>query len=69
MTHTIDVTGLSSEAIRAIESLVGILRECQRKPTAPSPSIFDLFGRAEVLRTGDDIAEQLLYELDSRGEP
>ena len=69
MTETIDVTGLSREAIRTIESFVEILRESKRKSAASSPSIFDLFGRAEVLRTGEDIAEQLRDERDSWGEP
>ena len=69
MTQTIDVTGLSREAIRAVESLVGLLREGQRKPAASAPSIFDLLGRAEVLRTGEDIAQQLRDERDSWGEP
>ena len=69
MTPTIDVTGLSHEAVQAVESLVGILRKTQRKPAVPSVSIFDLFGKAEVLRTGDDIAAQLREEHDSWGEP
>ena len=69
MTQTIDVTGLSLEAIRTVESLVGILRESQRKSTVAAPSIFDLFGKARVLRTSEDIAEQLREERDSWGEP
>jgi len=69
MTQTIDVTGLSREAIRTVESLVGILRENQRKSVAAAPSVFDLFGKAKVLRTGEDIAEQLREERDSWGEP
>ncbi len=69
MTETIDVTGLSREAIRAVESVVGILRESQRKSAVPSHSIFDLFGKATVLRSGEDIAEQLREERDSWGEP
>jgi len=69
MTHTIDVTGLSREAIRTVESLVEILRESNRKSPVVAPSIFNLFGKAEVLRTGEDIAEQLRDERDSWGEP
>jgi hypothetical protein len=69
MTQTIDVTGLSREAVRTVESLVEILRESQRKAAKGSPSIFDLFGKAEVLRSGDDIAEQIRDERDSWGEP
>jgi hypothetical protein len=68
MTQTIDVSGLSREAVRAVESLVVLLRENQRKPAVPPPSIFDLFGKAEVLRTGEDIAEQLREERDAWGE-
>lgn len=65
MPQTINVTGLSPEAIRTVESLVGILREGHRQPAAVSPSLFDLFGKAEVLRTGKAIAEQLRDERDS----
>lgn len=68
MTQTIDATGLSPEAIRTVESLVEMLRENQRKLYSHSTSIFDLFGKAEVLRTGEDIAEQLRKERDSWGE-
>ncbi len=68
MAQTIDVTGLSREAIRTVESLVGMLRECQRQSAAGSLSIFDLFGKAEVQRTGADIAEQLRVERESWGE-
>jgi hypothetical protein len=67
MIQTIDVTGLSPEAIRTVESLVRIIRESQRKPAAPAPSIFDLFGKADIFRTGNDIAEQLRDERDSWG--
>ena len=69
MAQTIDVSGLSREAVRAVESLVVLLRENQQKPIATTPSIFDLFGKAEELRTGDDIADQLREERDAWGEP
>ena len=69
MTQTIDASGLSQEAIRAVESLVGMLRERNQKPAAGPFSIFDLFGKAGVLRTGEEIAEQLRVERDSWGEP
>jgi hypothetical protein len=69
MSQTIDVTGLSGEAIRTVESLVNLLRDRAAKPAAGSGSIFDLFGKAAVLRTGADIAEQLREERDSWGEP
>jgi hypothetical protein len=68
VTQTIDVTGLSPEAIRTVESLVGLLRASHRQSAAGSPSIFDLFGKAEVLRTGQDIAEQLRVEREAWGE-
>jgi hypothetical protein len=69
MSQTIDVTGLSGEAIRTVELLVDLLRERQARPAPRSGSIFDLFGKAEVLRSGEDIAEQLREERDSWGEP
>ena len=69
MSQTIDVTGLSGEAIRTVESLVDLLRERQAPPAPRSGSIFDLFGKADVLRTGDDIADQLREERDAWGEP
>jgi hypothetical protein len=69
MTETIDVTGLSREAIRTVESLVGMLRESKQKPVGPVHSIFDLFGKARHLRTGEDIARQIQEERDSWGEP
>jgi len=69
MTRAIDVTGLSGEAIRTVESLVNLLRDRQAQPASGSGSIFDLFGKAEVLRTGEDIADQLREERDAWGEP
>lgn len=69
MTQTIDATGLSQEAIRTVESLVEMLRERNPKPAVATCSIFDMFGKAEVLRTGEEIAEQLREERDSWGEP
>ena len=68
MIKTIDVTGLSGEAVVAVESLVNLLRERRATPSPVGSSIFDLFGKAEILRTGDDIAEQLRQERDSWGE-
>ncbi|MGL6096124.1 MAG: hypothetical protein ACRC7O_10055 [Fimbriiglobus sp.] len=43
-------------------------------PTSPDVppaggSIFDFFGKAPVLRTAEDIAEQVREERDSWGEP
>ena len=69
MSQTIDVTGLSSEAVRAVESLVDLLRERPNRPAPNGDTIFDLFGKAEVLRTGEDIADQLREERDAWGEP
>lgn len=69
MTQTIDVTGLPGEAIRVVESIVGLLREQNREP-APTPcSIFDLIGNAGAPRTGEDIARQVREEHDAWGEP
>ena len=67
--HTIDVTGLAPEAVRVVESLVGILRERTAKPQLPPVSVFDLFGKAPTLRSGEDIAKQLQEERDGWGEP
>jgi hypothetical protein len=69
MPHTIDVTGLSPEAIRTVETLVVMLRERAAKPTTPPPSIFDLFGKAPKLRSAEDIAAQVREERDAWGEP
>jgi hypothetical protein len=69
MASTIDVTGLTPEAVRALESLVLLLREKAAQPASPPASVFDLFGKAPTLRSGEDIAEQLRQERDSWGEP
>lgn len=68
MPYTIDVSGLSPEAVRAMESLVRMLKAAPAKEAA-APSIFDLFGKAPVLRTGDEIAKQVQEERDAWGEP
>jgi hypothetical protein len=69
MTNSIDLTGLSSEAVRAVETFVGMLREQAAKvPTAPT-STFDLIGKAPKLRTSEDIAAQVREERDAWGEP
>jgi hypothetical protein len=49
--------------------LVEIIRDKSPKPTAPTCSIFDLFGKAPKLRTGEDIARQVEEEHDAWGEP
>ena len=67
MPRTIDVSGLPSEAVRAVESLVVFLKG-RTTPSASPPSVFDLFGKAPRLRRGDDIARQLQEERDSWGE-
>ena len=70
MSQTIDVTGLPPDAIRAVESLVRIIREKSAATASPPPvSVFDLFGKAPVLRTGEDIAKQIEEERASWGEP
>lgn len=69
MTHTIDVSDLSPEAIRTVESLVGMLRERAKKPKQTPLSVFDLFGKAPKLRTTTDIAAQVQEEREAWGEP
>jgi hypothetical protein len=68
MPQMIDVTGLSPEAVRTVEALVGMLREKARGTASVAPSAFDLFGKAPRLRTGDDIAKQLQDERNAWGE-
>jgi hypothetical protein len=69
MPQNIDVTGLSPEAVRAVESVVGLLREKAANRNGGQPTIFDLFGKAPKLRTAADIARQVREEHDSWGEP
>ena len=69
MASTIDVTGLTPEAVRALESLVLLLREKAAQRASPPTSVFDLFGKAPTLRSGEDIAKQLQEERDGWGEP
>ena len=69
MLQTIDVTGLPPETVRAVESLVGILQgKTTAESTTPAPSVFDLFGKATKLRSGDDIAKQIQEEQSAWGE-
>ena len=68
MSHMIDVTGLPPDAIRAVESLVRILRESTTARPSP-PSIFDAIGKAPVPRPGEDLARQLEEERAGWGEP
>ncbi len=68
MPQTIDVTGLPPEAVRAVESLVGILRAKPPTPPTAPPSVFDLFGKAPHLRTGDEIAQQIQDERNAWDE-
>lgn len=69
MTPTIDVSGLSPEAIRTVQSLVGMLRECAAKPHDTSQSVFDLIGTAPRPRNAEDIAAQIREEREAWGEP
>lgn len=68
MTQTIDVTGLSREAIRTVESLVGLLRERAAKATQSPPSVFDIIGAAPKLRSEEDIVAQVREERAAWGE-
>lgn len=65
MSETIDVTGLPPDAVRAVESLVRIIRERTTGPTAAPCSIFDLFGKAPKLRSAGDIARQVEEEREA----
>src|SRR5260370_1084472 len=59
---------LSSLAIEGIPfSVLGPATYEQYAPTLPS--VFDLFGKARMLRTGEEIARQLQEERDAWGEP
>ena len=69
MSQVIDVTGLPPDAVRAVESLVRIIREKTAAPPSAAPSIFDAIGKAPVQRTGEDIARQIEEERASWGEP
>ena len=60
--HTIDVTGLPSEAVGIVESLVDILRKNISPSPLSCPSVFALFGKAKRLRKAEDIAQQLTHE-------
>ncbi len=68
MSDTIDVTGLRPEAIRALKSLVMMLQEKSAKASTQVTSVFDFFGKAPRLRTGDEIARQIEDERRSWGE-
>jgi hypothetical protein len=68
MAKTVDVTGIPPEAIRAVEALVELLREKAKMPDRPAPSVFDLFGKAPKLRTGEDIARQVEEERAAWGK-
>ncbi len=68
MQRTIDVTGIPPEAVQAVEALVALLRDKASPSTSPAGSIFDLFGKAPQLRTGEDIALQLQEEREAWGE-
>jgi hypothetical protein len=65
MPQTIDVSGLPADAVRVIESLVVMLRDNVTKPGPKASSIFDLFGKAPRLRSGEDIERQIQEERDA----
>jgi hypothetical protein len=68
--NVIDVTGLPEPVVQDLQRLVKTLREqTGAAPHPRAPSIFDLFGKAPVLRSGEDIAAQLREERDAWGEP
>jgi hypothetical protein len=65
--RAIDVSGLSADAVQAIESLVAAFRRKEERHI-PSLSVFDLFGKAPKLRTGEDISRQISEERDAWGK-
>lgn len=67
MTQMIDVTGLSPEAVQTVETLVSLLRARRFESTGATTSIFDLFGMAEVVRSGEDIEARVREERDAWG--
>ena len=69
MQTTIDATGLSDEAIRAVEEIASVIRKKPESTEGTGPSIFDLIGKAERLRSGEEIARQVEEERESWGEP
>lgn len=62
MPHTIDITGLPPDAIHAVEAFVDSLRGSATHLGNTTTSIFDLFGKAPVLRTKEDIEIQIEIE-------
>ena len=54
MPQAIDVTGLSPEAIRVVESLVALLRENATNTSSPSRRTADVLGKSPNLQNGGD---------------
>jgi hypothetical protein len=69
MSQTIDVSGLSPQAVQVVESLIELLRHDSNGAPARQASIFDLFGKAPKLRSAADIEQQVREERDAWGEP
>jgi hypothetical protein len=68
MAQTIDVTGLSPESVRIIESLVQTLRGA-KKEAHGAESAFDLFGKADRAKTTVEILEQVRLDRKEWPEP
>jgi hypothetical protein len=64
-TRSIDLTGLPDEAIQAVESIVALLRPKESNRLVSSHSVFNLFGKAPILRSGEAIHEQVRGERDA----
>jgi hypothetical protein len=65
MTQHLDVTGLSCDEVRMVQSLVDLLRDRQSETATAPASIFDLIGKVDSLRTGEDIVRQVREEHDA----
>ncbi len=62
---------LPDEPLPAVEGTAELIvfPSANSTPPAPSRSVFDLFGTAPRLRTGEEIAGQVQEERDAWGEP
>jgi hypothetical protein len=61
---------IPDEPLPTVEGAAELIVFVGATPSSPTPprSIFDLFGKAATLRTGEDIAEQIREERDGWGE-
>jgi hypothetical protein len=61
---------IPAEPLPAVEGRAELIvfPERESEPTAQTPSIFDLFGKAPVLRSAEDIEAQVRHEREAWGE-